>query len=53
MLMKSLYGNEAEIIVEEILKHGRDTTSHILLRSLKRITCGLNEEEKKTINLQR
>lgn len=38
MLMKSNYGNEAEIIVEEILKCGRDSTSSILIRSVKRVS---------------
>ncbi|KAK6636612.1 hypothetical protein RUM43_010274 [Polyplax serrata] len=52
MLMKNHYGNEAEIIVEEILKHGRDTTSCILLRSLKRVTSEIPEDEK-SIKLQR
>lgn len=50
--MKTLYGNEAEIIVEEILKHGRDTASCILLRSVKRLS-NVDSDKDEAIKIQR
>lgn len=53
MLIKTLYGNEAEVIVEEILRTGPDRVGQILLRSYKRITAANGNSSNIGLTIQR
>jgi hypothetical protein len=35
--MKTQYGDEAEMFVEEILRQGQDTASHVIIRTTTRL----------------
>ncbi|CAG2066620.1 unnamed protein product, partial [Timema podura] len=37
LLIKTRYGDEAEILVEEILRHGQDTASGVILQAFSRL----------------
>lgn len=53
MFTKTLYGNDAEIIVEEILRHGSDLPSQIVLRSYKRIIALDSTRDKANLTIPR
>jgi len=44
-LVKSTYGDEAEVILEEILKSGSDSASKIIFRATKRLNASLGGTE--------
>lgn len=44
-LVKSTYGDEAEVILEEILKSGSDSASKIIFRSTKRLNASVGGTE--------
>jgi hypothetical protein len=35
--MKTQYGDEAEMLIEEILRHGLDTASRVIIRAARRL----------------
>ena len=37
LLMKTQYGDEAEMLVEEILRQGQDTASSVIIRAATRL----------------
>lgn len=53
MLMKTLYGDDAESLVEEICKKGINSMPKIILGAYKRITVDNESRKEKNLRLQR